>query len=417
MTRAVGFDHVTKYYLRGGPSQRSLRDEIATAMRRVVLRRGDAGHEQTGYRALNDLSFELEQGDSLALLGPNGSGKTTALKLLCRIAYPTSGFIKVRGTIGALIEVGSSIHPELTGRENVWLAAQILGMSKDTVKRRFDEIVDFAEIGYALDTQAKMYSTGMQLRLGFSIAAHLEPEIFVVDEALAVGDTGFQARCMERMTALVESGTTLIFVTHDLASAQNACRRGIFLRGGELQVDGTVTEAVRAYLDWVDEAHQVRLDDGLDLVSSDSLALEDCSCFDETHREQYAYQTGDDMEVRLRFRADRSLQSPQVTIGISDGRPGTLALCSMLADGTATEPIEGTFTVSCDLHELPLLPRVYQLWCSVREGATHTELFEWQPIGTFRVEDAPDGGRRVMSPGTATDGPVFVAHEWRMPER
>jgi ABC-type polysaccharide/polyol phosphate transport system ATPase subunit len=391
-----------------------LRDELKAKVRDILLRRRPAEYEYRGLRALHDVSFEVEEGDSLALIGPNGSGKTSALKLLCRITYPTSGRIAVRGTIGALIEVGSSVHPELTGRENIWLAGQILGMSKPDVRRRFDEIVEFAELGHVLDTQAKMYSSGMQLRLGFSIAAHLEPDVFVVDEALAVGDAAFQARCVERMTKLVTSGTTLIFVSHDLAAAERLCRRGVFLLDGEVQLAGATGDVVHSYLDWVDRAHQARLTERFEPNPSEILSLVKARCFDDRNEERYAYRTGEDVDLQLGFRSTRPVRRPQVNIGITDGRPGALVLCSMPADGTTPKHIEGPFTVSLRLRGVPLLPRVYQLWCSVREEYGTAELFEWQPVGVFRIEESEGRPRAVTGTGTATDGPIFVPHEWRL---
>src|SRR5437867_1973424 len=181
MTAAVTFEHVTKRYSRGGPRYASLRYDLADASRRLGERLRGRRPEPRGTLALDDVSFEVEEGESFALIGPNGAGKTTALKLISRISYPTGGRMRVRGRVGALIEVGSGVHPELTGRENIRLFGQILGMSKREINRRFDEIVDFSGIEDALETPVKLYSSGMQLRLGFSIASHLEPDVFVVD--------------------------------------------------------------------------------------------------------------------------------------------------------------------------------------------------------------------------------------------
>src|SRR5438552_504918 len=200
MTIAVSFEHVTKRYSRGGSRYASLRYDLADGRRRLGQRLRGGRPEPRGTLALEDVSFEVQEGESFALIGPNGAGKTTALKLISRISYPTAGRVRVRGRVGALIEVGSGVHPELTGRENIRLFGQILGMSRADIRRRFDEIVEFAELEDVLDTPVKMYSSGMQLRLGFAIAAHLDPDIFVVDEALAVGDAGFQAKFVEMQT-------------------------------------------------------------------------------------------------------------------------------------------------------------------------------------------------------------------------
>jgi ABC-type polysaccharide/polyol phosphate transport system ATPase subunit len=190
MTTAIRFDNVTKSYRRSGEDYRALRDDLT----RIFTRKGrsDVRHEVT---ALRDLSFEIKAGEAVALIGANGAGKSTALKVVSRITYPTAGTVTVRGRVGALIEVGSGLHPELTGRENVQLYGRILGLPGRYVRARFDEVVEFAGLAHAIDRPVKQYSSGMQLRLGFSIAAHLEPEVLIVDEALSVGDAAFQHRC------------------------------------------------------------------------------------------------------------------------------------------------------------------------------------------------------------------------------
>jgi lipopolysaccharide transport system ATP-binding protein len=412
MAYALRFDGVTKRYARGGPRYASLRYDLAGAARRLGERLRSRPCAAGGTLALEDGSFEVQEGESFAIVGPNGAGKSTALKLISRILYPNSGRIRVRGRVGALIEVGSGVHPELTARENIWLYGQILGMSKADIRRRFDEMVEFAELGHVLDTPVKMYSSGMQLRLGFAIAAHLNPDIFLVDEALAVGDAGFQAKCVERMTNLVAEGRTLLFVSHNLSAVEAICRRGIFLLGGRVASAGTAREALRTYLDWVDSSHRDRLVSGLAPRPSPYLALEGITCHGLDGEERYAFKTGDDLEVRLHFRALLPLRQPYVSLGITDGRPGNLALCSMLVDGGAPHELDGPVTVSCTLHSIPFLPRVYQLWCSVRSEQAYGDLFDWQPVGAFRIADADGLDGPAAQAHASTDGAVYIAHDW-----
>ena len=412
MTWAVKFEGVSKRYRGGGPRYGSLRHDLSHGFKRIRRLFSRMPSEPEGKLALDDVSFEVQQGESFGIIGPNGAGKTTALKLISRISYPTAGRIRVRGRVGALIEVGSGVHPELTARENIWLYGRILGMSKAEVRKRFDEIVDFAELGDALDTPVKMYSSGMQLRLGFAIAAHLDPDVFVVDEALAVGDAGFQAKCVERMTKLVGEGRTLLFVSHYLSAVEAVCRRGLFLRSGRVAVEGDARVVLRAYLDWVDSAHQARLADGVEHRPSRYLELVRLTCHGTDGGERYAFRTGDDVEVRLHFRALARVTRPHVSIGITDGRPGNLVLCSMLVDGGAPEVLEGQPIVSCRLRSIPLLPRVYQLWCSVRSEQAYGDLFDWQHVGAFRVSGADGLAGPAAQAHSATDGPVYVAHEW-----
>jgi ABC-type polysaccharide/polyol phosphate transport system ATPase subunit len=197
--------------------------------------------------ALRDVSFDIRQGEVVGLIGRNGSGKTTLLKLLSRITRPTAGFAELRGRVGSLLEVGTGFHPELTGRENIYLSGAVLGMRQSEINARFDEIVAFSEVERFLDTPLKHFSTGMQMRLAFAVAAHLEPEILLVDEVLAVGDIEFQKRCLGKMQEVSESGRTIIFVSHQMNQIRRLCERVIWIDGGQLQRDGSAKEIVNAY--------------------------------------------------------------------------------------------------------------------------------------------------------------------------
>jgi len=198
--------------------------------------------------AVKDVSFEMPAGEVLGVIGRNGAGKSTLLKILSRITEPTEGIAIIRGRVGSLLEVGTGFHPELTGRENVYLNGAILGMRKREIERKFDEIVAFAEVERFIDTPVKRYSSGMYVRLAFAVAAHLEPEVLLVDEVLAVGDTAFQKRCLGRMGEVAREGRTVLFVSHNLIAVRTLCERAILLRDGRLAADGTPAEAIDAYL-------------------------------------------------------------------------------------------------------------------------------------------------------------------------
>ncbi|MFY9587378.1 MAG: ABC transporter ATP-binding protein [Actinomycetota bacterium] len=415
MSYAIRFEDVTKRFYRGGPRYRSLRTDIAASLRRAVTF-DRTPKKPTGKLVLDKVTFEVPEGDSFALIGPNGAGKTTSLKLISRIAYPTEGRIRVRGRVAALIEVGSGVHLELTGRENIWLYGQILGMSRRELKERFDEIVDFAELQHALDIPVKMYSSGMQVRLGFSIASHLNPDSFLVDEALAVGDAIFQTKCIERMSKLLAEGRTLMFVSHDLAAVESLCRHGIFILDGHIRSQGPVGDVLRDYLDWVDTAHQARLADDLQPAAGEqSIAMRKAACHAADGAERYAYETGEDIEIRLHLRSEHEIPEPHVTIGISDGRPGSLILCSTLRDGGAPEKINGEATVSCRMRDVPLLPGVYEVWCSITSEGARQDVFDWQAVGTFRIASGsgPPPIRAAMKQRASyVDGPVHVDHSW-----
>lgn len=198
--------------------------------------------------ALKDISFEIKQGEAVGIIGRNGAGKTTLLKVLTRITVPTEGYAEIHGRVGSLLEVGTGFHPELTGRENVYLNGAVLGMKKKEIDRRFDEIVEFAEVEKFIDTPLKRFSTGMKVRLAFSVAAHLEPEILLVDEVLAVGDVGFQKRCLGKMDDVARGGRTVLFVSHNMGMISTLCEKAILLNQGRIEFMGPTQQAINAYL-------------------------------------------------------------------------------------------------------------------------------------------------------------------------
>src|SRR5687767_7443460 len=213
-----------------------------------VFHRRESSRKRNDLWALHDVNFDVGDGETLGIVGNNGAGKSTLLKILSRITKPTRGSATIRGRVGSLLEVGTGFHSELSGRENIYLNGAILGMRRAEIDKKFDEIVAFSEIEAFLDTPVKHYSTGMYMRLAFSVAAHLDPEILIVDEVLAVGDVGFQKKCLRKMRSVGESGRTVIFVSHDMQSITRLCRRVIWLKDGRLQSDGEAKHVVGVYL-------------------------------------------------------------------------------------------------------------------------------------------------------------------------
>lgn len=238
-----------------GRSQRSstLREALtsgtANAFRSVRRRILHGATDRTDLWALRDASFSVAPGETVALIGPNGSGKSTLLKIISRIVTPTTGHARIRGRVGALLEVGTGFHPELTGRENIYLNGAILGMTAEEIRRRFDQIVEFSGVEDFLGVPIKRYSSGMIMRLAFAVAAHLEPDVLIIDEVLAVGDAAFQRKCLGRMDEVSKNGCTVLFVSHNLAAVQRLCSRAILLEKGRLVADGTTAEVISQYLE------------------------------------------------------------------------------------------------------------------------------------------------------------------------
>lgn len=232
---------------RRGELYNSLRDLVPALARRLMRRERTQQVDQREFWALKDVSFSVRRGEAFGIIGANGPGKSTILKLLTGIMRPTKGSINVNGRVSALIEVSAGFHQDLTGRENIYLNGAILGMTRDEIRRRFDEIVAFSGLEEFIDTPVKRYSSGMYARLGFSVAAHVDPDVLLVDEVLSVGDYLFQRKCIERMNSVITSGATVIFVSHNLREVAKLCQRSLLLERGQVQMIGATSEVIRAY--------------------------------------------------------------------------------------------------------------------------------------------------------------------------
>lgn len=243
MPTVIRAENLSKLYYLGGAKSDSVRDAVMNFVKSPTRAK-----EKSELWALRDVSFKLEEGETLGIIGNNGAGKSTLLKILSRITKPTGGTVEMRGRVGSLLEVGTGFHNELTGRENIFLNGAILGMSRAEIEKKFDEIVAFSEIEKFLDTPVKHYSSGMYMRLAFAVAAHLDPEILIVDEVLAVGDANFQRKCLNKMKDVSQSGRTVLFVSHDMAAITRICSRAIALSAGKVALTGDAATVVREYL-------------------------------------------------------------------------------------------------------------------------------------------------------------------------
>ena len=367
-----------------------------------VARFADRLRGQTGKSwrwALRDIGLEIEPGDSVGLIGANGSGKTTLLKILTRVMYPTAGQVDVRGRIGALIAISAGIHPNLTGRENVMMTGSLMGLSRRDVAARFDDIIGFSELGHAIDRQAKFYSAGMLTRLGFGVAAFLEPDVLLVDEVLAVGDAAFQQRCLDRMREVLRQGTTLVLVSHDLAAIEATCKRGHWLHNGETIADGPVREVLSAYRESVERpAGTQRRIDG-------PIRVEQVRILGREHGSVHADSA---IEIELTLEAEASHRT-WLYLGVTEGTASPILVVS---PGRELPIQPGRNVVRCTVDRLPLPRGRFFLWVGAYEGSTDgPELIGWQSAAPFEVygpelDEAPVAVMRLS--------PVQVSSDWSL---
>jgi len=273
--------------------------------------------------ALKDISFDVRQGDQVGIIGRNGAGKSTLLKIFSRITEPTTGCVRIRGKVASLLEVGTGFHPELTGRENIYLNGAILGMGRAEIKKKFDEIVDFAEIEKFLDTPVKHYSSGMYVRLAFAVAAHLEPDILIVDEVLAVGDAQFQKKCLGKMENVGRQGRTVLFVSHNMGVVQQLCSKGVFIEKGEVMHIGSISDAVQSYLaaGLEVDSHEVDLSNHPNRLSGMKHILQNLSLSDENDTPMHEFSQTDTIKIQIFYDTHNSisLAGAGFTIHTQDG--------------------------------------------------------------------------------------------------
>ncbi len=314
----VEFDGVWKKFRRGERHD-SLRDLLPALASRIFRgRKNETALEDQEFWAVRDVSFEVKRGEALGIIGPNGAGKSTALKLLTRILRPTIGHCSVKGRVGALIEVAAGFHGDLTGRENIYLQGAIMGMRKQQIATKLDEIIEFSGVSQFIDTQVKRYSSGMQARLGFSVAAHMDPDVLFVDEVLSVGDMSFQAKCIERMRQQIASGVTVVFVSHNLQAVALLCSRCLVLGGGQVRFDGEPEPALTAYLE-ASQAYSTRYG------TEPRFKVLAASCVTSDGRPVDTIAPHTPCELRVEFECTED--SPLVTMGMDVERTRDLFYC------------------------------------------------------------------------------------------
>ena len=412
----ISVEHVSKRYVLG--HQRStddgLRHVIESAVRAPAewfrTRRARARTVDEEFWALKDVSFSVSHGEAVGIIGRNGAGKSTLLKVLSRITQPTSGRIRYKGRVASLLEVGTGFHPELTGRENIFLNAAILGMKRSDILRRFDEIVAFSEVEKFLDTPVKRYSSGMYVRLAFGVAAHLEPDILLVDEVLAVGDASFQKKCLGKMGSVVNEGRTVLFVSHNMAAITSLCTRGVLIDGGRIEASGAPESVIRDYLARARSDAGVPVSMRTDRKGNGRVRFTNVSVLNDRFEPVESVATGQDISICLDYNIPDSepLQNAVVQIKFFGvlGQP----LFACLSRASTREPLRMSAggRIFCNIPRLPLLPGIYTytIWCSVGEitedyvaEAGKLSVVEGDYFGTGKLP-----ARQV--------GDFLVAHSW-----
>jgi ABC-type polysaccharide/polyol phosphate transport system ATPase subunit len=391
---AIEVSHVSKVYRRY-----SRRRQFATLKSALLSGSliSDLKADET-FQALNDVSFSVPPGRTYGIIGPNGSGKSTMLKLVAGITRPTSGTVTVNGRISALIELGAGFHPEISGRENVFINGIMLGLTKREIAKRFDEIVEFAELKDFIDAPVKTYSSGMYMRLGFAVAIHVDPDVLLVDEVLAVGDTSFQQRCLEKMRSVQRGGATLVLVSHDLSAVEATCARTIWLQDGVVARDGATAAVLDAYRATVEAAARA------DVPASGPVRIMKAEVsgpdggMPATHRP---------LDLRLRIESD-ARRVVRLYIGLTEAVPSPIFVVERDFD-----LLSGETEVRCRIDGLPVPRGRFALWAAVL-GEDGRDLVPWRPVAELDVmgptiDPAPGGVARAA--------PVVVDAAWEVGSR
>ena len=389
----------------------SLRDEIAKFASRFRPGNKDKGQSEQDFWALNDVSFSVQEGEAVGIIGRNGAGKSTLLKILSQITPPTKGQITMRGRVASLLEVGTGFHPELTGRENIFLNGAILGMSRAEIRRKFDEIVAFAEVEKFLDTPVKRYSSGMYVRLAFAVAAHLEPEILVIDEVLAVGDVEFQNKCLGKMDEVAKGGRTVLFVSHNMSTISQLCERAILLKSGMVVKIGSTEEVITQYIE------QSAGLGGITVLGS--LSVEDvaeykprflqCSLNSEDGLTKDIFFTGEKMQIKIATWFPTMQQKMKLSFIVKSLSKGYVYHIDAVDAGFVPSELYGEYEFTATFDKIKLYPGSYMidhLWMANGSG----ECFDVRTdVLFFRVEPGGPFVGRTLAPHA---GIVHEVPEW-----
>jgi lipopolysaccharide transport system ATP-binding protein len=389
----------------------ALRDVIAGGFKRLVRGANSARPTSEDFWAVKDVSFEIKQGEVVGIIGRNGAGKSTLLKILSRITEPSVGRIRLKGRVSSLLEVGTGFHPELTGRENIYLNGTILGMTKKEIDRKFDAIVAFSGVEKFIDTPVKRFSSGMQVRLAFSVAAHLEPEVLVIDEVLAVGDAAFQKQCLGKMQDVAAEGRTVLFVSHDLAAVEKLCSRAILMDAGRCQTDGPTLQTIARYQSSLIQVASTDLTSRSDRRGEGLVRFTRIQTLDESGRPRSVFLSGKPLRIRMHYNSGENAPLVNCRLSVSVqgwGKVYFLASTELHSHESLTLSPDGF--IDCIVDELPLSRGNYYLSPFFEVNGV---VQDWMDsAGTLQVEDGNFYGTGKDYPVGWEGKTVLVKHRW-----
>ena len=415
---AIKADCLSKHYRLGAASRQhnTLRDHLMHRLRGLTRWGGGRQESNPSFWALKDISFEVKRGEVLGIVGHNGAGKSTLLKILSRITQPTTGTADIYGRVSSLLEVGTGFHSELSGRENIYLNAAMLGMRREEVRRKFDEIVAFSGVEGFIDTPVKRYSSGMYVRLAFAVAAHLEPEILIVDEVLAVGDASFQQKCLGKMEEVSRSGRTVLIVSHNMTVIEGLCERAILLEKGRVAKIGNTHEVVEGYADAIRGLAGTAIEARHDREGLGEILLTRIEVMDTQRHPVAAAITGRDVVIRMYYRcaAGKEFKNCRVSISVNGRKAQDLFVLSTDIVDPKPLTLRGEGYVDFILPELPLTGGAY-FFQSYIESNGHAQ--DWiKNVAPFSVLDADYYGTgKLCPPGWEANG-VLVRYRWEAGE-
>jgi ABC-type polysaccharide/polyol phosphate transport system ATPase subunit len=401
--KIITVDRVSKRYRLNQLGARSIREELERRIHRLFTLRMKGEKEE--FYALREVSFEVDQGETLGLIGPNGSGKSTVLKLLSRIVYPTEGTIVVRGSVASLIEVGAGFHPELTGQENIFLYGSIMGMKRAEVREKFDRIIEFSGLERFIETPVKRYSSGMYVRLGFAVAAHINPKVLLVDEVLAVGDAAFQAKCQMRIEELRRNGMTIVFVSHDMSAVERLCNRVLFIDRGKIRAEGEPQSVIGEYFSTVVLRQEAEEHAGIFKGRNGCGAeIQSVRFLDRDGAVVDAIATGEPMVVQIEYTAYNSVEDPVFELFFYSADDHLHCHYSTALTGDQIPVLKGRGVVQIECEAFGLAPGMFKVDALLHRRGTK-ETYDWKPRQCL-LKVIP-GGKRVR-------GMFYSPHRWRL---